>query len=272
MADGNTSASFHIISSLRYDPALTSLPPPYNCAYYLLRYHYDRLLSAAIDFQWTNAASLLEERGQSSLSELLDQKIPSRLQPWRIRILLDRKGEITLEFSPLAPSPSNILLLPTLNELSHPFSSSAQAHSSQPWTVRLDSQSTPPSLFTRHKTTRREAYNASRQRAGIGSFQQPVEVLLYSPSGEVMEGSITTPYFKRSRRQSHDEGSKTELEDVWVTPPLTSGGNAGTTRRYALAQGLCVEEVVGIDELVNCEQIWLSNGVSGFIRAVLKIE
>ncbi|EEP81260.1 conserved hypothetical protein [Uncinocarpus reesii 1704] len=268
MSQSCSEAAFQIISSLRFDPALPNASSSHNAAYYLFPYHYDRLLAAATDFQWTLAVSRLQERGHDHLLGILDREIPSPSQPWRIRLLMDETGEIKSEFTSLAPSPSNLLLLPTLGEASHPFSSSDQARFSPRWVLRLDSQPTTPSLFTRHKTTRRGAYDASRARAGIRSSQEAVEVLIYSVSGEVMEGSITTPYFKRSRRRPGSE----DLEEVWVTPPLSSGGNAGTTRRFSLATGLCVEEVVGVDDLVDGEEVWLSNGVRGFFPAVLQID
>ncbi len=67
---------------------------------------------------------------------------------------------------------------------------------------------------------------------------------------EVMEGSITTPYFWRRGR--------------WVTPPESAGGNIGTTRRYALEAELCVEETVRKDSVADGEAIWLSNGARGW--------
>lgn len=38
----------------------------------------------------------------------------------------------------------------------------------------------------------------------------------------------------------------------------------GTTRRYALEAGLCVEESVFKDSLSQGELIWLSNGARGW--------
>lgn len=67
---------------------------------------------------------------------------------------------------------------------------------------------------------------------------------------EVMEGSITTPYFRRGGR--------------WVTPPAAAGGHVGTTRRYALEAGLCVEETVERESIRLGESIWLSNGARGW--------
>lgn len=100
-----------------------------------------------------------------------------------------------------------------------------------------------------------------------------------------MEGSITTPYFRRRRRRrrrrsgvSHGLKDKEHTDDddnnndKWVTPPLSSGGNAGVTRRYALEHGFCIEQVVRVEDLVDGEECWLSNGVRGFIPAVVVLK
>lgn len=76
------------------------------------------------------------------------------------------------------------------------------------------------------------------------------EALLINDAGEIMEGTITTPYFFR--------------EDRWVTPAARCGGNLGSTRRWALERELCVEGVVRGKEIRDGEGIWVSNGVRGF--------
>ena len=49
-----------------------------------------------------------------------------------------------------------------------------------------------------------------------------------------------------------------------MTPRWESGGNQGTTRRWALEQGLATEGIVKVEDLVDQEIVWLSNGVRGF--------
>ena len=65
-----------------------------------------------------------------------------------------------------------------------------------------------------------------------------------------MEGTFTTPYFFRDGK--------------WVTPAERCGGNLGTTRRWALETGLCVEGIVRAEEVKDGELVWLSNGVRGW--------
>lgn len=69
-------------------------------------------------------------------------------------------------------------------------------------------------------------------------------------SEEIMEGSISTPYFQRGKN--------------WVTPAARQGGNVGTTRRWAMEKGLCIEGVVERRSVKVGEVVWLSNGVRGW--------
>lgn len=68
-----------------------------------------------------------------------------------------------------------------------------------------------------------------------------------------MDGSITTPYFFRDGK--------------WLTPHTECGGQQGTTRRWAIDQGLCTAAFIPFESLRRDEIIWLSNGVKGFFTA-----
>lgn len=256
------SQSFQIISSLRYDPTLPntsdSSTDPLNSPYYLLPYHRDRLLNAARHFQWAKALDFLTQ-DLSQLVQVFDTFIPDNTKPWRLRIVVDCNGSCSVEANPA----------PHIDPLSlRPFQSPPQPSI---WRVYVDSQSMVPSAFTTHKTTARENYTAARVRAGIVSPQVQEEVLVVNPDGQVMEGSITTPYFRR-RDHSKLSGDDDENMPRWVTPPLSSGGNAGTTRRFALGGGFCTEQVIPAAELVDGEECWLSNGVRGFMRGVIVLD
>lgn len=255
-----SSDSFQIISSLRYDPSIpraiggrTAEPRLLATPYYLLPYHQDRLLNAAICFNWTKAIEFLrQDLGQ--FTQNLDTFIPDKSESWRLRIVIDSSGACKVEANPTASMNPLNLLYPS-QEMSQPDT----------WRVYVDSEPTTPSDFTMHKTTARGDYTAARHRSGILSPQEQAEVLVVNPKGEVMEGSITTPYFRRRRPSSEKDGASKDAGPEWVTPPLLSGGNAGTTRRYALTEGFCTEEVVTVADLVDGEECWLSNGVRGFI-------
>lgn len=264
ITQSQASESFQIISSLRYEPALPELlkaqctdayPDPLRSPYYLLPYHQERLRKAADCFGWRKAATFLQQDVESFV-EHLNSFIPDRTKPWRLRIVIDRDGTCTVEVNAALQMDALNLLLP-----------SKMNQTDTPWRVTVDSQRTVPSPFTTHKTTSRDVYTAARLRAKITSPQDPAEVLIVNPQGKIMEGSITTPYFRR--RTSASTQAKIDQEDsgpAWITPPLSSGGNAGTTRRYALSQGFCSEQAITIAELIDGEECWLSNGVRGFFR------
>ncbi|GAD96917.1 hypothetical protein ANI_1_1370034 [Paecilomyces variotii No. 5] len=269
--------SFSIFSTLRYDPQIPTVaakfhadiyPDPKNSPYYLLSFHRDRLLNAATHFNWPKAIEFLQI-DTIELSQFLDRSIPDPSKPWRLRIALDPKGNCTVDVNPTAPCSPRSLFIPSADI------ETEIATQSPPWMLYLDTQPIRPSAFTTHKTTVRDEYTSARERVGITSLLDPMEVLVFNPQGKVMEGSITTPYFRR-RADTIDggESGSGSGEDgfVWVTPPLSSGGNAGTTRRYALEKGFCVERVVNTDELVDGAECWLSNGVRGFIQAVVVLK
>ncbi|CAI7608842.1 unnamed protein product [Penicillium pancosmium] len=252
--------TFEIFSSLRYDPSLPqvtlrnadSYPNPRDSPYYLLAYHRDRLIAAARHFGWEHALEWLQQ-DLTSFERFLDGSILDRSKPWRLRIVVDINGKGSVDVNPTAVFDPLNLLTPSL-------------HASRPpnlWRVYVDSQPIQPSGFTTHKTTARDDYTAARLRAGITSPADTAEVLVVNP-----RGSITTPYFRRRGPISRPSGQDS-IEPAWITPPLSSGGNAGTSRRYALSQRFCVEGIIPQTDLVDGEECWLSNGVRGFMLGVV---
>lgn len=121
----------------------------------------------------------------------------------------------------------------------------------------LDVLPTRNTTYTRDKTYYRTMYNYARHCAGIQSYQDAKEVLLYNKDWFVMDGSITTPYFYRDGK--------------WITPHTECGGQQGTTRRWAIDHGLCTAGFVPRESLRRGEIIWLSNGVKGFFTARILI-
>jgi 4-amino-4-deoxychorismate lyase len=160
------------------------------------------------------------------------------------------------------------------------------------WTLRLDTQPTPSSPFTLLKTTKRAMYDTSRDRAlpenPSGAAYR--EVMLYNEVSELTEGTLTSLYLYRGGRwvtppvgvpsgdftssTLKDEGNADEGElrkpfaGRWGhsvrSAKVGAGGQRGTSRRWALGKGFCMEEPVGIDTVELGEGIWVSNGVRGF--------
>lgn len=256
-------AGFKLFSSLRFDPLLVPLAinieawdeaRPSGSPFYMLPYHRDRLLQAAENFRWATAVSRISGPNglaylASKLCEVIDVQSS---KPLRVKVLLDKDGSITVEATPIQAFVSRDTLFP--ERLPPPrlekLGDSPSDKADELWTVLLDLSQTKPSPETTYKTTNRDLYNDARQRANIKTFHETKEVLLVNKDQEIMEGSLTTPYFWRN--------------GTWTTPPISSGGQIGTTRRWALEKGLCIERVITADSLVDGEECWISNGVRGF--------
>ncbi|OBT92397.1 hypothetical protein VE01_09294 [Pseudogymnoascus verrucosus] len=280
--------TFDLFTSLRYDPLLltcaanTTLSPSPS-PFYMLSHHRDRILSAAQHFNWPLAIARLS--GPSGLDHFLaalkDAVDTTSTAPRRVRAVVDREGGISVDSFEIPKRPLRNLFPtrlpppgtgpPRVNPLTGGALTLGDDDSTvqqgpgygepsreQAWSVMLDPVDTSPSPLTSYKTTSRDMYNSARTRVGIESMSDPKEVLICSTKeGEIMEGSLTTVLFWRG--------------GTWVTPPVESGGQVGTTRRWALENGLCVEEVVRRGEVVDGEECWVSNGVRGFIAGVIKL-
>ncbi|MFN6952997.1 MAG: aminotransferase class IV, partial [Albidovulum sp.] len=98
----------------------------------------------------------------------------------------------------------------------------------------------------RHKTTRREPYEAARAEF---SKDEADEVILLNERGEVCEGTITTVFFDRG------QGMR--------TPPLSCGLLPGVLR----AEMGCPEEVLRAEDL-GAVRLWVGNALRGLIPAV----
>ena len=245
--------NFQLFTSLRYDPLLTSLPINTELwdqenqgpsPFYILPFHRDRMLQAAEHFGWTEAADAI--RGPAGLAHLLN-KLNEAVStqspdPLRVRILLSHDGSIVVESSPAAPVieanlyPKRIPPPKGVTQMKvSPRTGGAltvgdgdAVHGDPPmveaWEVVSDTVRTKPSPYTSFKTTNRDMYTNARGRAGIKDLAEKKEVLIISEeNGEIMEGSLTSVFFWR--------------EGKWTTPPVSSGGQIGTTRRWALAKG-----------------------------------
>lgn len=189
--------------------------------YYLQEYHLRRLEDSAEYFGF-------EYRPQSARKRLIDyeQHFTNRQ---RVRLLVNRKGEITLQRSELTVTST---VLPVRLRLAD---------------TPVDSKDT----FLYHKTTNRAVYDAARQ--GVLDCD---DVVLFNQEGFVTETTIDNIVIQKA------DGSL-------VTPPVSSGLLAGTCRAYLLEQGKITEEAVSIDQLKSATSIAVINSVRGWRPAVL---
>jgi len=215
--------------------------------------HRDRLADSAEAFGWRSVAVWLSgPTGTQFLLNRIASGISSKpisvATSFKVRLTISRDGEVEFDYAEL----------PLTSSMDLPQALFLDSCLPQRCKVLLDYEPTEPSLLTRHKTTARVSYDAARERVGVTKVTADAgEVLLFNHESRIMEASLSTPYFLREGR--------------WVTPPLSSGGNDGVTRRVALAKHLCVEEEVHVKSLRHGEVVWISNGVRGFILGFLHL-
>ena len=263
--------SFRIFSSLLYSSNFSSDPANLGVFYidqaYLFTSHVERLKAAAEAFGWSEALDkLLGQDPGIVINHAIENHISRQYGnnnlgncSYRVRILVSQTGEVNVEssktMSTAGPSSYNGVFFPSTLSIAHDVT--VWPIEVPPCTIYVDAELTSPSLFTTHKTTRRGRYDNARARVGISnSPATKAEVLLVNPEGEIMEASLSTPYFLRGGQ--------------WITPRSTCGGNMGTTRRWALERSLCKEGVVRVADLRDGEEMWISNGVRGFIKGKLR--
>jgi para-aminobenzoate synthetase/4-amino-4-deoxychorismate lyase len=108
----------------------------------------------------------------------------------------------------------------------------------------------PASPWLRHKTTRREPYDAA-----LRSRPAADEVLLWNTRGEVTEATRANLV--------------AELEASLVTPPLESGLLPGVLRSRLLQAGGVREAVIRVSDLGRCRRLWLVSSLRGWREALL---
>ncbi|KAK1978449.1 aminodeoxychorismate lyase [Colletotrichum cereale] len=261
---------FQLFTSLRYDSGLQDVPKRcltitgWNAEmaspFYMLDLHRDRMLRAATHWNWTPAIETISgSAGLRGLNEAIESFLAQygKASALRVKVLLNSEGSLGCEASSVPAVPLENLFP---GRLPPPGSTQQAGDPSEgsPVEVVIDKTETPQSEYTHYKTTKRAMYDTARDRESIAPTDRKEVLLVNSKDGNIMEGSLTTPFFWRN--------------DRWVTPPVSvkyspgngSGGQDGTTRRWALERHLAVEEEVKADSVVDGEPCWISNGVRGF--------
>ena len=166
----------------------------------------------------------------SKIAQALD-KAAGGGTPMRVRLELRHDGKVEATASAFVPTPPDAL-----------------------WKLRIASASLDAGdPLLRHKTTRREAYDAARAEF---SREDVDEVLLLNQRGEVCEGTITSVFARLG-------------DGVLVTPPLSCGLLAGVLRAEMLACGDAVERVLLPADLARARAIHVGNSLRGLIRCRL---
>ena len=124
---------------------------------------------------------------------------------WRVRLTLDKAGQVAVQSFPLAAEPAG----PRLARLAHGAIAAGDP-------------------LRAHKTTARAVYD--RALAGIAGTPQIFDVLFLNAAGELAEGARSTIFVER--------------DGILLTPPLRCGALPGVLRAELLAVGRAVEQVL----------------------------
>lgn len=196
--------------------------------------HLQRLSRSARHFGWDWPDTRVDTI-QAALQRLA-QAHPSGVH--KVRLLLDVRGELTLQATPLEGA----------GVTQHQPGLAGAAPVGE---VVLAAEAMPPADdFIRHKTTRRQAYAAFAPRDGA------LDTLLYNADGELTEFTIGNLALLREGR--------------WYTPPLSAGLLPGVMRASLLDQGVLHERPLQLDELAKAEGIALLNSVRGWLPVQLR--
>ncbi|CUS22474.1 LAQU0S05e06216g1_1 [Lachancea quebecensis] len=135
------------------------------------------------------------------------------------------------------------------------------------WDVFVDTQATVASPFTTFKTTRRNHYNAARERmtelaTRVHNPASKSEILVYNSAFELMEGSISNVALLLNGTEP--------TKSFYQTPFLTSGCLCGVMRYYLLKKNLITEGNIDVRHLKVGDQVLLLNGVMGCVKGVIR--
>ncbi len=160
----------------------------------------------------------------------LAKRLPQRAS--RVRLFLFKNGEVKLETS---------LLRPIMDKKPKVFLSAKKTQIQNP--------------FLYHKTTNRKIYDAEYARCKRLGFYDAV---FTNARGEITEGAISNVFIKRN--------------GCFYTPPLECGLLNGVYRQYLISakKHPVREKLLFPADLLNSEEIYLSNSVRGLVRVYLQ--
>ncbi|MCZ3377830.1 aminotransferase class IV family protein [Rhizobium sp. AG207R] len=203
---------FSLIETLRYEP---------ETGFVRLRLHLARLQRSVRRLGFSAPQNVLGK---------LEHAVAGAAAPLRVRLTLDRKGQMELTTAPFVP-----LLPDTVWRL-------------RVAATRLDSSD----KLLRFKTTRRGIYEAARAEYRPDEAD---EVLLLNEKDEVCEGTITSVFLEDSA-------------DLLRTPPISSGLLAGVLRTELICQRKARVGRIRLEDLKD-RPLYVGNSLRGLIRAQL---
>jgi branched-subunit amino acid aminotransferase/4-amino-4-deoxychorismate lyase len=240
---------FELTCAIRYDPGLpgdySKEDRPATANFFLYNSHFQRLKFTMEFFEWNfelDYYQLLGELKQAVLdSGGLDRS-------YKLRVLVSRQGQLRVESFPVAPRDD---LFSGLN----PYSQSVL---DPVYDVIVAEEPVIVGPFTSFKTTKRDVYNAARQKYIDVDATRPQEVILYNSKGEITEGSLTNCAFKAPSPSKQ-----------WITPFIGCGCICGVVRHHLIATAVVKEEIIKRSSIQVGDPVLLFNGVIGVCRGVV---
>lgn len=170
--------------------------------------------------------------GEQAVRDKLAQALkPLALeQSWRLRLLLDNVGTLSLETAPLPT-----LSLPLKVAVSGPRASGAER-------------------WLQHKTTHRPWYVEATQ--WLANHPEIFDVLYWNEDGLMSEGSRSNVYIQTETGR-------------WLTPPTESGALPGVQRQALLDSGQVDVAVIHRDDFLQARQVRISNALRGWCDAII---
>lgn len=192
----------------------------------LLDLHLDRLQRSANRLQFNVPGR--DHIRRHVLDHLTSHPIEGRHQ--RVRLLLDRNGQLRIESYDLPPL------------------------SGTPLVAIADTKLNSQAPLLQHKTTHRPWY--AEAMPWLNTHPDFFDLIYLNEKDEVCEGSRSNIYLFR--------------DGAWVTPPLECGLLGGVMRRQILEDGKAVEGVITVSDLAAADvRLRLSNGLRGWFDVQL---
>lgn len=149
---------------------------------------------------------------------------------YRLRLALNKTGELAGRCTPLAPEPEGQRLL-----------------------LLADTPVCAGDPLRRHKTTARYCYDAAL--AKVAARPEVFDVLFMNEQGQVAEGARSNVFAR--------------IDGAWLTPPVACGALPGVLRAGLLATGEVREAVLSLEDLRQATEIRCGNALRGWVGVSL---
>lgn len=212
-----TLPDFKLIETMRWDK---------KSGFCLLDQHLNRLQQSAKFFKYPYSKKIILQ----DLNKLIISLDPR--YPYKVRLLLEQSGNITLEPTIILKQNSNLKQLITLS----------------------NKRTNSTDIFLYHKTTNRKLYTSEYIKyKALGFF----DVVFCNEKNQITEGSRSNIFIQK--------------KGIYYTPPIKSGVLPGVFRTYFINQSKITlqEKILYKEDLKTAQAIYCANAVQGLVKVKL---